>query len=131
MYIILIRIAVGLIFLSEGIQKFLFASELGERRFDKIGIPYPEVMGPLVGVVEILCGFFVLIGYKIRYTILPLILIMIVAISVTKIVNIPKEGFWVFAHGARTDFAMLLSGLFLYFSGGGKYSVDEYLLRKK
>ena len=130
MYNIFIRISVGLIFFSEGIQKFLFASELGEGRFYKIGIPYPEVAGPLVGATEIICGLLVLIGYRIKYTVLPLILIMIVAISITKLVNIPKEGFWDFAHAARTDFAMLLSGLFLYFSGSGNYSADEYLRKE-
>ena len=45
--VILIRIAVGSIFLSEGIQKFLFPNELGAGRFVKIGIPAPEVMGTL------------------------------------------------------------------------------------
>jgi uncharacterized membrane protein YphA (DoxX/SURF4 family) len=50
---LLIRLAVGGIFLSEGIQKFLFAAELGAGRFAKIGIPAPSFFGPFVGVVEI------------------------------------------------------------------------------
>ena len=53
---ILIRLIVGAVFLSEGIQKFLFPAETGAGRFAKIGIPSADVMGPFVGVVEIVCG---------------------------------------------------------------------------
>src|SRR6266496_4838530 len=61
--VILIRIAVGAVFLSEGIQKFLFPNELGAGRFAKIGIPAPEVMGPFVGIVEIVCGSLIILGF--------------------------------------------------------------------
>ena len=44
--IILIRLMVGIVFLSEGIQKFLYPAEMGPGRFAKIGIPSPELMGP-------------------------------------------------------------------------------------
>ncbi len=47
--VVLVRLAVGLIFLSEGIQKFLFPGEIGSGRFAKIGLPSPELLGPLVG----------------------------------------------------------------------------------
>ena len=55
--ILLIRILVGWVFLSEGIQKFLFPEALGVGRFTKIGIPLPQLMAPFVGVTEIICGF--------------------------------------------------------------------------
>ena len=48
--VLLIRILVGWVFLSEGIQKFLFPDSLGVGRFVKIGIPWPQVMAPFVGV---------------------------------------------------------------------------------
>jgi hypothetical protein len=54
--VLLIRVLVGWVFLSEGIQKFLFPDSLGVGRFVKIGIPWPQVMAPFVGVVEIVCG---------------------------------------------------------------------------
>ena len=54
--VILIRLMVGIVFLSEGIQKFLYPAEQGAGRFAKIGIPSPEFMGPFVGVAEIVCG---------------------------------------------------------------------------
>ena len=40
---VLIRLMVGLVFASEGIQKFLYAEAQGAGRFAKIGIPWPEV----------------------------------------------------------------------------------------
>lgn len=129
--ILLIRIAVGCIFLSEGIQKFLFADTLGAGRFAKIGIPYPEFSGPFVGTFEIVCGIMVLIGFLIRIFSIPLIIIMLVAITATKIIKIPQDGFWETAHGARTDFSMLLSTLFLFITGSGKWSVDNYVNNKK
>jgi hypothetical protein len=54
--VILIRLIVGCVLLSEGIQKFLFADALGVGRFTKIGIPAPEVMAPFVGGCETVCG---------------------------------------------------------------------------
>src|SRR5690242_7766741 len=43
--VILVRLIVGGVFLSEGIQKFLFPEALGVGRFAKIGIPAPEAAG--------------------------------------------------------------------------------------
>jgi putative oxidoreductase len=64
--VILIRLIVGGVFLSEGIQKFLFPNDLGVGRFSKIGIPSPEVLAPFVGVCEIVCGALILIGLLTR-----------------------------------------------------------------
>src|SRR5690349_236589 len=83
--VILIRFVVGAVFLSEGIQKFLFPDELGVGRFIKIGIPAPGVMAPFVGVVEIVCGALMLAGLLTRLAAIPLIIDMLVAISTTKI----------------------------------------------
>jgi uncharacterized membrane protein YphA (DoxX/SURF4 family) len=54
--VVLIRLLIGAVFVSEGIQKFLFPDQLGAGRFLKIGLPSPEILGPLVGGFEILCG---------------------------------------------------------------------------
>lgn len=127
---ILIRLAVGLIFLSEGIQKFLYPLDRGAGRFEKIGIPAPEFFGPFVGTLEIVCGILVLVGFYTRLAAIPLIIIMCVAISTTKIIELPEKGFWEVAHSARTDFSMLLSSLFLLITGGGKWSIDFNRQRK-
>src|SRR5271168_2330006 len=83
---ILVRLLVGLIvFLPEGIQKLAYPDILGAGRFAKIGIPYPDLTGPFVGLVEIVCGTLIIIGLLTRLAALPLIIIMIVAPISTKL----------------------------------------------
>ncbi len=126
-----IRIMVGVVFLSEGIQKFLYPLDRGAGRFDKIGIPYPEFFGPFVGSFEILCGAFILLGLLTRLAALPTLAIMIVAIFTTKIPILFDEGFWQMMHDMRNDWCMLLGSLFLLVKGGGYASMDASIVRKK
>jgi putative oxidoreductase len=121
---ILIRLMVGCVFLSEGIQKFLFPAEIGSGRFAKIGLPAPEFLGPFVGVFEIVCGLLVILGLFTRAAVIPLIVIMLVAIASTKIPILLENGFWKMAHDSRTDFSMLLGAIFLLINGAGSYSLD-------
>ena len=116
--VLLIRILVGWVFLSEGIQKFLFPDSLGVGRFVKIGIPWPQVMAPFVGVVEIVCGTLLLIGLLTRLATVPLLIDIAVALYSTKIVTFAKNGFWSTLHKARTDVSMLLPLLLLVLVGG-------------
>jgi putative oxidoreductase len=138
--VILIRIAVGAVFLSEGIQKFLFPNELAAGRFIKIGIPAPEVMGPFVGTVETVCGLLIILGLLTRLAAIPLIINMCVALISTKLpillghgfwrfslTKLPSYGFWSMAHEARTDFSMLLGSIFLLIVGAGAWSLDARL----
>lgn len=140
---LLIRVMVGAVFLSEGIQKFLEPASRGAGRFVKIGIPAPEVMGPFVGGVEILCGTLVLAGLLTRLAAIPLITVMVVAITTTKLPILLGHGFWglsvkklssygffSMAHEARTDFAMLLGAVFLLIVGAGPWAVDRRLARE-
>jgi uncharacterized membrane protein YphA (DoxX/SURF4 family) len=122
-----VRLIVGAVFLSEGIQKFLFPDELGVGRFTKIGIPAPEFMGPFVGVVEIVCGGLVLVGLITRLAAAPLVIDMVVALLSTKLPILLGDGFWKMAHESRTDWAMLLGSLFLLWVGAGHWSLDRYL----
>jgi len=128
--VLLVRLMVGAVFLSEGIQKFLFPAEVGSGRFDKIGLPSPEILGPLVGGFEIACGALVLLGLFIRLAVLPLLTIMAVAIYTTKIPILLKSGFWKMAHDSRTDFAMTLGALFLLLVGAGAWSLDAWLQKR-
>lgn len=121
---ILIRLMVGGVFLSEGIQKFLFPAELGAGRFAKIGLPMPEALAPFVGTFEIACGALVLLGLWTRVAVVPLIVIMLTAIATTKLPILAANGFWAMAHEARTDWSMLLGSLFLLIAGGGRWSMD-------
>src|SRR5713226_2341665 len=123
----LIRVLVGWVFLSEGIQKFLFPEALGVGCFVKIGIPWPLVMAPFVGVVEIVCGTLLLIGLLTRLAAIPLLIDICVALYSTKIVSLAKNGVWSTLHEARTDVSMLLGVIFLVLVGGGTFALDNFL----
>lgn len=122
--LLLIRILVGWVFLSEGIQKFVFPAQLGVGRFEKIGIPAAHFMAPFVGTVEIVCGSLLLIGLFTRVAIIPLLGVILVAIATTKLPMIAKTGMWSMLHEARTDFSMLLGLVFLLITGAGTWSLD-------
>ncbi|WP_438018086.1 DoxX family protein [Sorangium sp. So ce315] len=141
---LLVRLSVGTVFLSEGLQKFIYPAELGAGRFVKIGIPWPEAMGPFVGVVEIVCGALVLAGLFTRFAAALLAIVMFVALLSTKLPillgqdilgfhvrKLSRYGFWSMAHEARTDWAMLLGALFLVIVGAGRWSVDKRLVRRR
>ena len=128
---IIIRLIVGAVFLSEGIQKFLFPAIRGAGRFEKTGLPSPEFLGSFVGAFEILCGILILIGLLTRLASIPLIIIMLVAIATTKVDLLANQGFWEMMHGSRTDWSMLLGSIFLLIKGGGSWSVDRKLNIRK
>jgi putative oxidoreductase len=135
----LIRLMVGGVFLAEGVLKFLSPEEFAAGRFAKIGLPFPSVLGPFVGGVEVLCGTLVLVGLFTRPAALLLLINISVAILSTKIPILLGHGFWGFslpslphygflgmAHEARTDFSMWLGLVFLLIVGGGRWSLDAW-----
>ena len=128
---IIIRIMVGIVFLSEGLQKFILPDIRGAGRFEKIGLPSPEFLGPFVGVFEIVCGALILLGLLTRFASVPTLIIMLVAIATTKVEILNNDGFWEMMHASRTDWSMLLGSLFLIIKGGGKYSIDWLILNEK
>lgn len=140
---ILIRSMVGLVFLSEGIQKFLYPAARGMGRFDTMGFPDPEFFATFVGTFEIVCGGLLLFGLLTRAAALAMLINMTVAIIVTKIPisfgesfgpfvlrDLKTYGFWSMAHEMRTDFAMWLGSLFLLIKGAGKWSIDLSLTKR-
>ena len=140
--VVLIRLMVGGIFLSEGIQKFLYPVELAAGRFAKIGLPWPEVMGQFVGGVEVVCGLLVLFGFLTRLAVVPLIITMCVALISIKVPillgqeflgftlrPLPRYGFWSMMHESRNDLCMLLGSIFLLVVGAGRLSLDHVLSR--
>ena len=128
--VLLIRLMVGAVLLSEGIQKFLFPADIGAGRFAKIGLPSPEFLGPFVGSFEIACRTLVLLGLLTRFAVIPLLTIMAVALYSTKLPILLKSGFWKMAHEARTDFSMVMGSLLLLIIGAGAWSVDAWLNKR-
>lgn len=137
---ILVRLMLAGVFVTEGYLKLAAPAWLGAGRFAKIGIPWPEVTGPLVGWVELICGALLAVGLACRVAAVPLIVIMLVAIVSTKIPillgrdlgpfavrDLDRYGFFSMTHETRTDYAMLLGALFILLSGGGRWSADRRL----
>jgi uncharacterized membrane protein YphA (DoxX/SURF4 family) len=122
---------VGVVFLSEGIQKFLFPDQLGAGRFLKLGLPMPELLGSFVGTFEIACGALVLLGLVTRIAVIPLLIIMAVALATTKWPMLGAQGFWYMAHESRTDWSMSLGSLFLLMVGAGPWSLDAWLMSRR
>ncbi len=130
-FFILFRLIVGLVFLSEGIQKFLYPDITGVGRFELIGFNYATFFAYFVAFFEIMCGILILFGLLTRIAAFPLLIIMITAIVTTKIPILRNEGFWFMAHAARTDFSMTLLLVFLLIYGPGKYSMDNLFYKEK
>ena len=120
-----IRVAVGLIFSTQGILKFL-DPHMGVMRFTRIGFPLPEFTAHLTGAFEIVCGLLVLVGLLTRLASIPLLVVILTAIATTKVPELshPGQGFWFMVSDARTDFAMTMCLLFLLSGGGGAWSLD-------
>jgi uncharacterized membrane protein YphA (DoxX/SURF4 family) len=138
--VILIRLLVGGIFLSEGVQKFLYPALVGAGRFARIGIPYPNITGPFVGAVEIVAGSLLLVGLGTRLAAIIMLVSMCVAIVSTKLpvllgreiwgFSLPKlqlYGVWSVLHEARTDLSMIFCLVFLLVVGAGRLSLDAKL----
>jgi len=150
-WVVLIRLLVGLVvFFPERLQKLLFTDILGAGRFARIGIPHPDLMGPFVGVIETACGLLIIVGLLTRLATIPLLIVMIVAVS-TKVpillghdvgpfqpfgqdvgpfrlaADIKRVGFWSAQHEARADLTMFLGLLFLLIVGAGRRSLDARL----
>jgi len=131
MSVIFIRAAVGLIFFTQGILKFI-DPRMGVLRFAKIGFPYPYFTAHFVGTFEIVCGLLVLIGLLTRFASIPLLVVILTAIVTTKLPELgrPDQGFWLMVSDARTDFAMTMCLVFLSIAGAGRWSFDELLAPK-
>jgi uncharacterized membrane protein YphA (DoxX/SURF4 family) len=138
---LLVRTAVGSVFLSSGLVKFLFDNQ-GPGRFAKIGFPHAAALSTFVGTAEVICGTLVLLGLFVRLASVPLIIDMAVAIATTKLPLLlgagpepvaapPKTGFWAFAYQARLDVTMLLACGFLVVTGAGLFSLDALLSRRR
>jgi putative oxidoreductase len=123
--IVLIRLAVGTIFFTQGILKYIDPN-MGVVRFTKIGFPHPYFTAHFVGTFEIVCGLLVLVGLWTKAAAVPLLLVITTAIATTKIPELfrANQGFWYMVSDARTDFAMFCSLFFLITMGGGAWSLD-------
>jgi len=132
---VLIRLMVGGVFLWEGILKFVYKNQ-GVGRFTKIGIPAPHATAVFVGGLEILGGILLIAGFLTRLIAIPFVIEMLVAIASTKIALYlgtsplplppapPTVGIWAVLHEVRSEYAQIMSVLFLGIVGPGPWSLD-------
>ena len=140
--ILVLRLMAGGVFLSEGILKFVYLNQ-GVGRFTKLGMPFPAITADFVACLEIVGGLLLLTGLLTRLISVPFIIEMIVAILSTKIAlylgtsplplppALPKVGIWAVLHESRSDYAQILTTIFLLVNGPGKWSLDALLHNKK
>jgi uncharacterized membrane protein YphA (DoxX/SURF4 family) len=128
---LVVRLLAGLVFFAEEIKKFIFLTKWGIGRFEKIGIIYPHLFAPFVGVVETVCGLLLIFGLFTRPAALLLLIDISVAILTTKVPLALHKGLWPAEAEARTDYSMLMSSLFLLIVGAGAMSLDACWLRKR
>lgn len=97
---------------------------MGAGRFERIGFANPEFLASLVATFEILCGTLILIGFAVRISSIPLLVIMVTALITTKLPVLQEDGFRQMAHPSRTDFAMTMLIIFLINYGAGRLTAD-------
>ncbi len=139
---LLLRAMAGGVFLSEGMLKFVYTNQ-GVGRFTKLGIPYPHATADFIACLEIVGGLLVLSGLMTRLIAIPFIIEMIVAILSTKVSlflgisplplppSPPQTGIWAVLHEIRSDYAQLMTTVFLMINGPGRWSLDALLPRNK
>jgi putative oxidoreductase len=129
--ILLIRIAAGLIFFTQGILKYIDPN-MGVVRFTRIGFPHPYFTAHFVGTFEVLCGLLLLLGLWTRLVSIPLLIVITTAIATTKVPELFRahQGLWYMVSDARTDFAMCCCLVFLISLGGGNWSLDATLAKR-
>ena len=129
--IIFVRLIVGLIFISEGFQKYLIVTMYGPAFFKEIGFSDPMFWVYFTGAFEIFCGIFILFGLLTRIASIPLLIIMIIAFITTKLPLLRTKGFWTFSHEYSIEFSITMLLILLFIYGGGKWSVDLKIIQSK
>ena len=115
-----LRVAVAAVFINHGRQKLFvygFAGVTGA--FTQMGVPFPGVMGPLIGLLEFFGGIALVVGFLTRLLGVAFALDMLGAILLVQL----KKGF----SGYELEFLLLAASVALFLTGGGRFSVDAFL----
>ncbi len=121
--LLITRIAVGSFMLTHGIPKLMKFFSTGDITFsDPLGVgTIPSLMMAIFA--EVFCSILVILGLGTRIAVIPLIITMLVAVVLVH----ASDPF-----GKKELGLMYLTiYMFLIVVGSGKYSMDEWLLRRQ
>ena len=121
-----LRVFTGAIFAAHGAQKlFVYGFDGVGGAFAQMGVPFPTVVGPMIGMLEFFGGLALITGLFTRLAGVGLAADMLGAIL---IVHLPN-GFFL---PSGYEFVMLLgaSAVTLALTGAGRYSIDALIGRR-
>ncbi len=114
-----LRLGMGVLFIFMGIGKLQNPSAV-TGMLQNIGFPVAIFWTWLLLLSELIFGIAILIGLKIRFTTIPLIVIMIVAIVTVQLKNLPQS-----QPNLLKDFSILMGLVALMLLGSGKLGVNK------
>jgi putative oxidoreductase len=118
-----LRLAAAAIFMNHGRQKlFVYGFTGVTGAFTQMGVPFPGIMGPLIGLLEFFGGIALAMGFLTRLVTLGFVFDMLGAILLVQL----KRGF----SGYELEFLLLGSSVALLLTGGGRFSVDALIARR-
>nr|WP_077298661.1 DoxX family membrane protein [Virgibacillus pantothenticus] len=104
--------SIAFVFLTSGTMK-LVVSDF-KVSFAELGLPFPELTLFIVAILEIACGMFIAGRSYLHLAVPPLILIMLVALYLTKLPILLSQGLLSFLFEARLDIVMLILLLIIW-----------------
>ncbi|SEG84653.1 putative oxidoreductase [Nonomuraea solani] len=126
--LLLARIAIGVIFLVHGYQKFATMGIAGTTKFfESAGIPLAGVAAPAVAVLEVAGGLALILGVALPIVGTLLALNMVGAIVFVHAAN----GFAAGEGGYEFVLALAAASLAIGFTGGGALALDNVLGRRR
>jgi len=117
-----IRLIFGSLFVSYGYQKISSYDQILPVFGDIIGIG-SKLSFNLVIFAELFCGFFVLIGFLTRLTVIPIFITMLVAYFIAH----AKDPF----QAKQIALVYLLLSIVIFVLGSGKYSIDRLIFKNR
>jgi putative oxidoreductase len=120
--LLLLRVVAGVLMAHHGYQKLTGFAEIEPQFMEFLGLSKGISLG-LVVFSEFFCSLFLVLGIATRFTLVPLIITMIVAVFSAHAGDIFGKG----------EIGTLYLGIYLVLliAGAGKYSVDNFLFNKE
>jgi putative oxidoreductase len=123
---LLLRFALGLIFLFDGLQKVLPGTAATVAYFAHLVIPAPEILGPFISYLELLGSILLIAGLMTRFVSALFVCEMVVAVVVARLPIAADAGS--VADGVvavRLEALIAVAAACLVLLGGGRWSLDS------